>query len=354
MNTNIYSFMPKVTVLIPFYNRAAYLRSAIDSVLAQTLADFELLAIDDGSTDDSATIVAGYRDPRIRLLRNPYNLGIPAIRNLGVEQARGAYLAFLDIDDYALPRRLARQVAFLDANPDYAAVGAWIEWIDDAGKRTGRIKRKPLSAEQIGAERLFRSGLENSTAMARTAILRQFDHHEDMTLGSDYDLWARIAVDHKLATLPEVLVYRREHHKRTSWGQVESAKAQRRFKIFAWQLDALGVAYSEADLKRHNLLRRMDKAACTPDAEFVAWAEHWLIGLQAANRTARLYPEPAFSNVLGEFWLKTCWRAQVGNGRRPWQRFWRSPLRSAACSGALQFVQRHVQTRLPRRATPVS
>ena len=97
---------PKVSVVIPVYNREKYVRSAVDSILSQTFSDFELLVIDDGSTDGSIAVVQSYRDPRIRLARNNANLGVSATRNKGIQLARGVYLAFLDSDDCAYPDRL--------------------------------------------------------------------------------------------------------------------------------------------------------------------------------------------------------------------------------------------------------
>lgn len=329
--------MAKVSVLIPFYNRASYLRDAIDSVLKQSFTDFEILALDDGSTDDSAEIVNQYKDSRIQLLRSDKNLGIPATRNRGIAAAKGEYLAFLDSDDLALPERLAHQVAFLDKNPDHAAVGSWIEWIDKSGKKTGKVKRKPTSPEQINAERLFRSGLENSTAMARTKIMQAYPHREDMILGSDYDLWARVAADHKIAALPEILVYRREHETRATQTKIDTTKALR-LEIFAWQLSTLNIAYSDEDLTCHYILRRMHKENFIPDVGFLDWAEAWLLRLQDANAIAHKYPEPAFSKVLGEFWLKTCWNTELPAGGRPWRRFWFSKLRPSAISGGIRVV----------------
>ena len=141
---------PKVTVVIPVYNREKYVCEAIESVLDQTFADFELLVIDDGSTDRSREAVQSYHDPRIRLMSNEKNEGIPKTRNKGIGLARGEYLAFLDSDDRAYPERLAKQVAFLDRHPDYAAVGAWIDWMDEEGRPLGRIKRKAVSPDEIG------------------------------------------------------------------------------------------------------------------------------------------------------------------------------------------------------------
>ena len=140
---------PKVTVVIPVYNREKYVGIAVDSILSQTFSDFELLVIDDGSIDRSIDVVLSYSDPRIRLVRSNTNLGVATTRNKGIQLARGEYLAFLDSDDWAYPERLAKQTTFLDNHPDYAAVGSWIEWMSEAGHPSGRIKRKPTSPEEI-------------------------------------------------------------------------------------------------------------------------------------------------------------------------------------------------------------
>ena len=335
--------MPKITVLVPVYNRARHVGAAIDSVLAQTCDDYELLVVDDGSTDDSVARVRRYDDPRIRVISTGRNLGIAAARNRGIDAARGEYLAFLDSDDLALPQRLERQARFLNTHADHAGVGTFIEWIDAAGTPTGKIKRKAVDADQIAAERLFRAGLENSTAMARTAVLRDFKHREDFALGSDYDLWARIAAEYKLATLPQVLVYRREHDDRASHDHIDNSKGWRQ-QIFAAQLDDLGVAYTPEDLERHYLLRRMHKVDFVPDAAYVDWSERWLLGLQAANRRTGRYPEPDFSAVLAGFWLKTCWNAAPAGRRRPWRRFWQSPLRHAVPGAIRQAVRPQLVT----------
>ncbi len=114
---------PRVSVLMPAYNAAGTIREAIDSALAQTLSDLEVVVVDDGSRDETAQIVASYADPRVRLLRNPKNLGMPATRQRGADAARGEYLAILDSDDRAHPTRFERQAAWLDAHPRCAVVG---------------------------------------------------------------------------------------------------------------------------------------------------------------------------------------------------------------------------------------
>ncbi|MBI3798692.1 MAG: glycosyltransferase family 2 protein [Deltaproteobacteria bacterium] len=338
---------PKVTVVIPVYNREKYVRDAIDSIVAQTFTDFELFVIDDGSTDGSQEVVRSYCDPRIRLVCNEINQGIPKTRNTGIRLARGEYLAFLDSDDWACPERLRKQVAFLDGHPDYVAVGAWIEWMDEEGRPLGRIKRKPVSPEEIAAQRLFQSGIENSASMARTGVLRNYGHQEQYDICEDFDLWSRIAAQHKLATLPEVLGRRRIHS-----GQVmlrkASHKKDRRLEIYAAQLHTLGVAFTDTDLERHFLLRSMRKLKFTPDLGYLNWAEAWLQRLQEANRQALCYPEPTFSEMLGRFWLKVCWYASTSLGWTAWRRFWGSPLRRSTWQGLRKFFFQYSTRSLPR------
>jgi glycosyltransferase involved in cell wall biosynthesis len=310
---------PRVSVVIPLYNREAYIGESIESVLEQTFTDFEVLVIDDGSTDRSGDVVRTYRDPRVRLLCHERNQGIPRTRNTGIDAARGAYLAFLDSDDIAYPTRLAKQVAFLDDHPDHAAVGAWVDWMDETGRPLGRVKRRPLAAQDIAALRLFRQGIENTASMARTAVLREYRHDENFDVSEDFELWARIAAKHGIANLPELLVRRRAHNQRTSHDKDEPTRHYRR-AIYEQQLRALGITFQEEDLERHYLLRRMRKSRFTPDREYVDWAEAWFLKLQAANVRTACYPEPSFSQLLGGLWLKVCWHGSAALG---WPTVWR-------------------------------
>jgi len=341
---------PKVTVVIPVYNREKYVRDTIDSILAQTFTDFELLVIDDGSTDKSREVVRSYHDPRIRLVCNEANEGIPKTRNKGIQLARGEYLAFLDSDDWAYPERLAKQVAFLDNHPDHAAVSAWTDWMDEEGRPLGRIKRKAVSPQEIAAQRLFQSGLRNTASMARTVVLRNYSHQEQYDTSEDFDLWSRIAAKHKLASLPEVLVRCRRHKSRITREQAHRGK-DRRLAIYAAQLHALGIVFTDTDLERHFLLRSMRKQRFTPDLAYLEWAEAWLLRLREANQRVQSYPEPAFSSVLGQLWLKVCWHASAGLGWTAWRCFWHSPLRKNVWPGLCSLFLLYTANFLPRGGT---
>ncbi len=329
---------PRVTVVIPVYNRPQYVREAIESILRQTYSDFELLVIDDGSSDGTGEVVRSYANDRVRLVRHERNLGIPRTRNDGVRLARSEYVAFLDSDDVADPMRLERQVAFLDSHPDYAAVGAWVSWMNADGRPISRVKRKPVSSSEIAALRLLRSGVENSASMARTSILRDYWHNEAYDVASDYELWARIAARYKLSNLPEVLVCRRLHGGQFTKLKADSVRLARQ-AIYANQLCQLDVSFTTEDLERHALLRGMQKRNFTPDRSYVDWTERWLLRLHEANRRTMTYPEPEFSRLLGKLWLRVCWHARLNVGWVVWPQFVTSALSLRAPRGASRRMQ---------------
>ncbi len=126
--------MPKVSVVMPVYNNERFVAKAIESILRQTLTDLEFIIVDDGSTDGSSAIIQGYaeRDSRIRFLQLPENKGVAVARNTGIAHASGAYLTGMDSDDVSLPRRLAKQVAFLGAHPEIGGVGVSHHVCDEA------------------------------------------------------------------------------------------------------------------------------------------------------------------------------------------------------------------------------
>ena len=132
---------PTVTVLLAVHNGEPYLHEAVQSVLDQTFTDFELLVVDDASTDATVEIVESFGDERIRLLRNVEKLGQVPSLNRGLRESRGRYVARLDADDACRPARLARQVEILDAQPRVAVVGTWMDAVDERGRLLGRLQK---------------------------------------------------------------------------------------------------------------------------------------------------------------------------------------------------------------------
>lgn len=168
---------PSVSVVIPAYNRAASIRAAVDSVLRQTHADFELLVVDDGSTDGTLEALAGVRDPRLRLLSNPRNMGASAARNTGIRHARGTWVAFQDSDDEWLPEKLDRQMARIAAiGPDCVAAYCGMAVVGEADQSSGQRTRlryvpDPSIAEVEGD--VLPSLLHKSLASTQTLVARR-------------------------------------------------------------------------------------------------------------------------------------------------------------------------------------
>ena len=332
MTMNAVERAPTITVLLPVTGPAPHLADAVDSILNQTFRDFELLIIDDGADEETEKLIRTFSDPRIRVVRHA-----GATLAESVDLARGGYIAFMITDGVAHPERLARQAAFLDAHPDHAAVSAWVDWVDDSGRRR-RIKRKPVAADEVAARRLFRSGIEHAASLARTDVLREHARAGSVEGSANFDLWARIAAHHKLSNLPEILLTRRRTGDAAADPELRKAE---RGAVYGLQLAELGIIFTDEDLRRHFLLRRMRKERFAPDSAYLAWAEAWLRNLQSANARTHAYPEPVFSEVLGTYWVKVCWHAAPRIGRRAaWRAFRGSPLRRWAWPGLKRQIFR--------------
>ena len=319
---------PRVTAFIPVHNRAHLVGRAIESLLSQSFRDFEILLIDDGSTDDSVAVIRSFGDPRIRLLQNDTNIGISRTRQRGIEEARGTYLAVLDSDDEAAPRRLERQVAFLDAHDEIATVGGWAREFDEAGRPKSGMKVLPLVPDELKARLLFRTCHHHSSTMSRLSVLREFGYDPHFAVSSDYDLFSRIATRHQLANLPRVFLHRRVHGGRVT--RERAAEVRRmNMTVAARQLQALGLPADEATVSRHISLARLKKEGISPDRDFLDQASHWLERIAEANRERRIYNQRALNAILAQFWAVACLHARKQMGTAAVGRFLSSPLRSA-------------------------
>jgi glycosyltransferase involved in cell wall biosynthesis len=214
---------PRVTVLMPVYNAERFLRQAVHSILSQTFDDLELLAVDDGSTDSSLSIIEGYGDPRIRVVGTSRNLGHTHALNRGLRECRGELIARMDADDVSLPTRLERQVAFMQANPNVALVGTWAELIDEHGRVFHEVK---LPCDPVEVRRTLISGncfYHSSVMFRRDAVIASGSYRLDYS--EDYDLWLRLAARHEVANIPEVLLRYRVHGEQVS---LKKFRTQRR------------------------------------------------------------------------------------------------------------------------------
>lgn len=190
---------------MPTYNDARYIRDAVDSILAQTFTDFELVVVNDGSTDDTLDILAEYDDSRIRVVSHEKNLGRPYARNTALDVAKGEYVAWMDADDISLPTRLEKQVAFMDAHPDIAVCGSAIQCFHGSDKRF----LFPRKTQAITVGLFSTPTIPNPASCIRRSALERFAvrYNVDLPRAQDYEFWCRMLLDCGLkgANLPDTL-----------------------------------------------------------------------------------------------------------------------------------------------------
>jgi len=238
---------PLVTVLMSVRNGERHLRAAIESVLAQTFADFEFIVVDDASTDASREIVAEFDDARIRPIRNDARLGLTRSLNRGLEGARGRYVARMDADDVSARDRFERQVAFFERHPDCAVVATYARKIDDDSAAIGAA-HTPTDPKAIARQLQVANCITQGSVMMRTDALRGVGgYDEGMERAQDYDLWLRLSEEHAIGTVPEYLYFWRDHGSgisRTHAAEQEACAARAKGAAHARQLGKLlaGVA----------------------------------------------------------------------------------------------------------------
>ena len=196
-----------VSVLMAVYNGDRYVAESVESILGQTYCDFEFVIVDDGSTDRSREVIARYSDPRIRLVPSPENSGLATALNRGLALCQGSLVARQDADDVSEPDRLARQVAYLEANPDVAVVGSWYRKIDSEGRDLG-LRRLACQPLDVRWAMLFHCPLIHSAVMFRRAplIARGWEYDSSIKYGEDYALWSRMVHELAIANVAEPLV----------------------------------------------------------------------------------------------------------------------------------------------------
>jgi glycosyltransferase involved in cell wall biosynthesis len=315
------SSSPTVSVVIPAYNAARWIAETLDSVLAQTFRNFEVIVVDDGSTDQTSEVVAGYGD-RIHYLRKE-NGGEGSARNVGIRAARGSYIAFLDADDLWLPEKLQLQMELLSRRPDLP----WVYSDTIAfGGETGQDLLKMSDATKLCAGDILRPLLLADFITCQTPVIRRdvfgtvgyFDESPDLQAGEDRDMWLRIAAKYQVGFVDRPLAKHRNHATsqcatmdpqyefRSRWKIIENAVARDPERLSDLREHALGnVCFDVA----RQMLRRGDRLGAR----------------QMLARGISLYPHDF--KQMG-YWLATWLPARIFN---PLMKFRRSLVRTHFC-----------------------
>jgi glycosyltransferase involved in cell wall biosynthesis len=233
-----------ITVILPVYNAANYLLEAIESILNQSFKDFELIIINDGSTDDSEIIINSILDKRIRYIKNDGNKGLIYTLNRGIEEATGVYIVRMDADDVSLPTRFEKQYAYMEQNPDVGACGTYAAYI---GNRIG-VWQYPVLDTEIRYRLMWGSSIIHPSAIIRKSVLTQHNikYNEQYLAAEDYKLWVDIAKVSKLYNIPEILLQYRTHNKQVTTTKI-SKMDNTKSKIIFEQIVSAGVTLSEKD-----------------------------------------------------------------------------------------------------------
>ncbi len=300
---------------MPVYNGGAYLRPAILSILNQDFADFELLIIDDGSTDASLEVASSFDDPRIRIETNGRNLGLITTLNRGLDLATSEFVARMDADDIAFPERLSKQLAFMDAHPDVGLCGTWYE----RDSMQGTVIMKPPKED-----RLIRFALIFDTVFAHNTILfrRRFleNHHlrydPDYRHAEDFELWTRCSRHTRLANIPEVLL-RYHYHENNTSSRHREEQVHTADKIRCRYLEDFGLIPTADEYRIHNDLLQFRLKGSKHDLEAAAT---WLRRLaEAVGKTLDL----SHGRIFREFsrhWYGAC-ATQADCGFETWRTF---------------------------------
>jgi hypothetical protein len=284
--------MPRVSFLMAVFNGAATVGEAVGSIMAQGFSDFELLVVDDGSTDESAEIVRGMGDERVRVVSCGRNLGLSGALNFGLSQVRGELVARMDADDVCLPQRAAVQVKFLEQHPQVGVVGSFVETFSEHGARD--VVKYPTAAELVGATMLFRSALAHPAVMFRRSALAGLQYEPDFRYAQDYALWLEcVKKGILLANVDEVLLRYRLHGGQlsASMEKMQGEGTVIRSRFLRWFVDGVG----EEELKLHDAVARNFLVA---EAEWVKDAVGWLEKLAQVNERRGVFERDGFLRVL--------------------------------------------------------
>lgn len=292
---------PSVSVIMGVFNGEDFLRESLESILQQSFCDFELIVINDGSTDRSLEILSEYKDQRLKIINNKKNLGLTCSLNIGIDNAVGKYIARQDADDRSCRSRLEMQVRYLNENEEVGLVGSWVGFIGDKGDWI-KEWRTPISHEEIVAGLQVGSCFAHGAVMMRREVVKKVGGYDPyFRYSQDYDLWLRLIHETRMANIPMVLYELRRFNGTISRKYTE---AQAFYALLARAINQTqggrALLVTEPDPKvlltesfpefwRHNKHHAAD--ACWKKVEEALRYEGPLGAARLISRAYRLYPQ---------------------------------------------------------------
>lgn len=285
---------PLVSVVMPVYNGEKYLKEAIDSILNQTFTDFELLLINDASTDNSEKIINSYNDSRIIYIKNEQNLGLIKTLNKGLDLAKGEFIARMDQDDISRPDRFAKQIALFESNPEIGVCGTWFTLFRE--NHEDNTIQHPEYNDSIKIGLLTSCFIGHPTVMMRKKALENYRYDVNYQAAEDFELWTRLIRVTKFYNIQESLLKYRFHNSNIS--VLENSVQVINTKIITGnQLKYIDIENSEENIELCRILLVASSKFLYTDNEFrklISFANQ----LEYQNLQKKLYDKKKFHEII--------------------------------------------------------
>jgi glycosyltransferase involved in cell wall biosynthesis len=291
---------PLVSVTMPAYNAEKYIKETIESVLNQSFRDFELIIVNDASTDGTKDVVLSLNDPRIRYYENDVNSGIVATRNHCLRRSAGKYIAVLDSDDISMPDRLEKQVKFLEANTGYGLCGTFYRVIDSDGNPSVNIE-VPTSFPDIKTFLVFNTCFCHSSVMIRRELINESGFTTGYDIIEDYEMAYRLSEMTKLANLPEFLTQYRVHGKNQTISNAVKVLSLRK-KLDARILNDLQIEFTERELAIHSNFINSNFDFFKTNDDLVQ-LETWLLKLYGLLGSHKEFNKAVIIRIMIKRWI---------------------------------------------------
>jgi glycosyltransferase involved in cell wall biosynthesis len=292
---------------MPVYNGEKYLRDALESILRQTYPYFELIIIDDGSTDHSADIIKSYQDERIVYLKNESNCGIAESLNRGILKAKGEYIARMDCDDIAHPKRLEVQLRIMKRNPEIGVCGSWVRFFGE----TRGLMTYPIKSSHIKAFLIFRNAFAHPSVMMRKSVLMNNQlAYDRRSILEDYDLWIKLSKKTDFYNTPRVLTYYRvintslmhDPMKLSRLKDAFSALVRKTFEAF----------FNVSLTPRQQILHMADISTLKKEGITLEEGYEWLCYVERLNKINSQFSHGALMGMLSYRWYEICAASGAG------------------------------------------
>ncbi len=333
---------PKISVILPCYNAEEYLRESIDSILNQSFSDFELIIINDGSTDSTFQIISEYKDDRIILILNETNLGLIRTLNIGISKSRGELVARMDADDISRPERFQKQLEYLLKHPKVGVCGTWMHMIHNQTI----YKQRYLLSDQIKSVLLFANPIVHPSVMFRKSIFENENeiYNSNYPHAEDYALWVSLIEKTEFAIIDEPLFEYRAHTNQVSrnFNEIQRASVKQAQQIILDKLQ-LDCTDEEKEIQFSLYIEEYQKTN-----NYYSSVEKWLSKLIVANQATKFFNENIFRNIVGEWWFRVN-RELAPSGFGSYSRFKNSPLSAKYEPSATAIAKIRVKSILKAR-----